>query len=502
MEEKAKLIFIDGGQILSEVPLDAGEWTLGRSRSCTIQIEDNEASSRHAVVRVTDAEVWLKDTGSKNGTYLNEKLLRGEVSLAPGDIVRIGKIQFRFEAPVPAIASAPTPSPEDESAGSETRFMAVPEEHGTRMLESEKLGAATGSDDGTVALPENATRMLEASELKGLQAGPKPTRGFPKVAAGIVLSLAVLGIAIFIAKQSQSSGERAAAFEVFRDQNGGFEFSLPENWSRSGKPGENLVSFKVQSAEGARAQLEVIQEVKADYEQTGLTQGFQQFLGECKIRHPEFVVLGQKKMELNEVMLIFYGFSSKEQQGKGIYLLDGDRRLIVEGYSSRRDYPVYADLFSTILQSFRLYQDQKYFDFPAPDEAVRRISLASPEQAAQKAREHFQRGKELLLKRDVRLDNLYRAIIEFQTSLQFAVSLTSRPSVYGEAASELKYALQLFNETVRRQRFEINRAYKQGDWQTAYWAASELMQRIPDKTDPLYQEAGAWVKKMTKKKKH
>ncbi len=499
MEQQTKLVFIDGDKILSEVPLDAGEWTMGRSRSCTIQIEDNEASSRHAMVRVTGTEAWLKDLGSKNGTYLNEKLLRGEVSLAPGDIVRIGKIQFRFEAPLPSAGSAPLP---DAEAGSETRFMAIPDEHGTRFLANDKVGAGDGLDDGTVALPENATRMLEASELKGLQASPKTSRGLPKIILGVLLSLALLGGAMFVAQRAKApEQDRDSVLEMYRDQDGGFELSLPEYWVRSGKPGDPLVTFNAQDAEGAKAQFKIMRDEKADYERTGLTPGFEQFLEESKTRHAEFSVLGQKTMEINDVMLVFYGFSSKEWQGKGIYLLEGGRRIVLEGYSSRRDYPVFADIFSTILQSFRLYHDQNYFDFPVPDEAIRRISLASPEQAAQKAKEHFLKGKELLQKRDVRLDNLYRAIREFQTSLRYAASLSSRPPIYGEAADELKYALALFNETIRRQRFELNRSYKQGDWQTAYWAASEWMQRVPDKTDPLHQEAGEWMKKLARKMK-
>jgi hypothetical protein len=504
MTEKPKLVFLDGETTVKEVPLDPGEWTLGRSRSCTIQLEDTEVSSRHAVLRVTGTEVWLKDAGSKNGSHLNEKLLRGEVSLASGDLVRIGNTRIRFEAPAAAdadFAVPPGPSPEAESAGAATRFMAVPEEHGTHMPEGEKLGATTGHDDGTVALQEGATRMLEASELKGLQASPKAARDIKKIVGGVVVSIAVLAGAFFLAKRTQGPNvELAVVLETIRDQEGIFEFSIPEHWSRSEKPDIGLVSFTFQD-HGANAQVDVMTETNADYELTGLTMGFNQFLEESKSRYSEFKLHGQKKMELNDVTVVFYAFSGKDRQGKGIYLINGTRRLVMEGHSPYRDYPVFADLFSTILQSFKLDKPQSYFDLPTPDEAVRRISLASPDQALQKAKDHFLQGKELLRKRDVRLDNLYRAVREFQTSLQFAVTLSTRPSVYREAAEELKYALQLFNEKVRRQRFEMNWAYKQGDRQAAYWAVCELMQMIPEKTDPVYQEASAWMKQLTKTKK-
>ena len=497
MDKKTKLVFLEGNTPVKEVPLDAGEWTLGRSHLCKIQLEDSEVSSQHAVVIVKGHEVRLKEGHSKNGTYLNDKLLRGEASLAPGDMVRIGNTRFRFEAPAGANADFTTPQTPGAEAESETRFMALPEEPDAHTLDGKKLGAKTAYDDGAAVLPENATRMLEPSEFKGLRTSPEFAWDVKKLAAGIVAALAILIGAVFLVKRSQSSGvEPAMAMETIHDRDGGFDLALPVRWNRFGKLGAGLVSFNYKDIDGAKAQVDVMKEVKAEYEQTGLTTGFNLFLEECKSRLPEFSLLDQRKMEVNDIVLLFYAFSSQAGQGKGIYLLDGDCRIVIEGHSSHDDYPAFADLYSTILQSFKLYHPQKYFDFPAPDDAVR---LTSPDQAIRQAKDHFLQGKELLRKRDVRLDNLYRAILEFQTSLQFAVNLTPRPPIYGQAAEELKYTRQLFNESVRRQRFEISRAYKEKDWQTAYWEVQKLMQMIPVKADPIYREAGAWVKKITRK---
>jgi hypothetical protein len=500
MEDKPKLVLLEGDQPARDIPLDPGECTMGRSRSCTIQIEDSEVSGKHAAIRVDGGEVWLKDCQSKNGTLLNEKPLRGEVSLAPGDVFRLGNTRFRFEAPVRA-AEEPAPPPPPAPEGGETRFMALPREPGTRILES-VAPAPPGREDGTAALPDNATRMLEASELKGLKAAPKAAWDFKKIAAGVAISILVLGGAVYFAMRPGAADvERPVGMEAYHDQDSAFEISLPENWSRSGKAESGVVTFAHADATGAKGQVDIRKDQNVEYDQTGLTGGFETVLEECRARYPEFALAGSKKMEVNDVMLLFYAFSSGAEQGKGIYLLNGDTRIVVEGHSARRDYPAFADLYSTILQGFKLYHGQKYFDFPLPDETIRKAALANPEQVAQQATERFKLGREYLQKRDVQLDNLYRSIHEFQSSLQRSYALSSRPAVYAQAAEELKYAHQLFDEAVRRQRFEINLAFKQGDLRTTYWEAHKLMQMIPNKTDPIYEEASWWVKRLSKKKR-
>jgi pSer/pThr/pTyr-binding forkhead associated (FHA) protein len=41
--------------------------------------------------------VWLEDAGSTNGTYLNGVKLSRPRKLTPGDLVRVGETDFRFD---------------------------------------------------------------------------------------------------------------------------------------------------------------------------------------------------------------------------------------------------------------------------------------------------------------------------------------------------------------------------------------------------------------------
>ena len=79
-----------------ELPLQPVTY-LGRDPACTIVIQDDAASGRHARLHQENGIWWLEDLGSRNGTMLNDLPLVRQISLTEGDVIGIGTIQFRFE---------------------------------------------------------------------------------------------------------------------------------------------------------------------------------------------------------------------------------------------------------------------------------------------------------------------------------------------------------------------------------------------------------------------
>lgn len=81
----------------SKLPLEVGQFcTLGRSSKSTFQIDDDNISSLHCKLTLTDNCIKLEDLGSKNGTYLNGvKVESGTVFL--GDEIRMGKVQILID---------------------------------------------------------------------------------------------------------------------------------------------------------------------------------------------------------------------------------------------------------------------------------------------------------------------------------------------------------------------------------------------------------------------
>lgn len=52
---------------------------------------DRFVSRIHATIEVTDPNVFLRDRGSTNGTFIDEERLSGRIQLSNGKIFRVGR---------------------------------------------------------------------------------------------------------------------------------------------------------------------------------------------------------------------------------------------------------------------------------------------------------------------------------------------------------------------------------------------------------------------------
>jgi len=81
-----------------EQELDSAPLSVGRGAENDIELRDDGfASARHARFQPRRDGVWVEDIGSTNGTYLNGSKLTRARRLTPGDVVRIGETDLRFE---------------------------------------------------------------------------------------------------------------------------------------------------------------------------------------------------------------------------------------------------------------------------------------------------------------------------------------------------------------------------------------------------------------------
>jgi hypothetical protein len=86
---------LDEGDV---VALDAHPLTVGRGRNNDIAIPgDDYASSRHARFEPRRDGVYVEDIGSTNGTFVNGIRLTRDRRLIPGDVVRVGETDLRYE---------------------------------------------------------------------------------------------------------------------------------------------------------------------------------------------------------------------------------------------------------------------------------------------------------------------------------------------------------------------------------------------------------------------
>ena len=73
--------------------------TIGRHSRNTIVLRDSYVSSEHALLAWRDAQWWLEDLGSRNGTQLNDVLLTAPAVISAGDVITLGDIRFKLEVP-------------------------------------------------------------------------------------------------------------------------------------------------------------------------------------------------------------------------------------------------------------------------------------------------------------------------------------------------------------------------------------------------------------------
>jgi FHA domain len=81
-----------------EFTVDSASLTIGRGGQNDVAIDGDEfASARHVRFEPRRDGVWVRDLGSTNGTYVNGIRIDDARRLAPGDVVRVGETDLRFE---------------------------------------------------------------------------------------------------------------------------------------------------------------------------------------------------------------------------------------------------------------------------------------------------------------------------------------------------------------------------------------------------------------------
>jgi pSer/pThr/pTyr-binding forkhead associated (FHA) protein len=92
--ETGRLVLPDG----NARTLDSSAVTIGRDSGNDIPLGDDDfASARHARVEPRRDGVWVEDVGSTNGTYVNGARIERPRRLKPGDVIRVGETDLRYE---------------------------------------------------------------------------------------------------------------------------------------------------------------------------------------------------------------------------------------------------------------------------------------------------------------------------------------------------------------------------------------------------------------------
>lgn len=106
-----RLVVLDGQAAQPEFVIDQDVAIIGRAHDCDVVLHDQEASRRHARIRLVDGRYVIEDVEAANRTVVNDHLLDGTRPLSDGDVILIGGVLLQAR-----IEDAPASPPEPVSA--------------------------------------------------------------------------------------------------------------------------------------------------------------------------------------------------------------------------------------------------------------------------------------------------------------------------------------------------------------------------------------------------
>jgi FHA domain-containing protein len=92
-----RLVILLGEPKGAALPLTGDSVTVGREGDNIIELDDTLVSRHHAVLVRNGAGYILRDLGSRNGSFVNDHPAK-DTPLKPGDHIRFGETEFRYES--------------------------------------------------------------------------------------------------------------------------------------------------------------------------------------------------------------------------------------------------------------------------------------------------------------------------------------------------------------------------------------------------------------------
>ena len=176
---KLSLVVATAGKALGQViPVKLAQFVIGRDPQCNLRPASALISKRHCAILIKGGQVFVRDFDSTNGTFINDKPVKGELPLQHDDILKVGPLAFKVQIEDQASISKPTPPP--KSSGSEDDEAAAAMLLGLQDESSSAAAAGSTSDSGVPAgstvfdLPNPVTGTGEAPAASGDKNAKKP----------------------------------------------------------------------------------------------------------------------------------------------------------------------------------------------------------------------------------------------------------------------------------------------------------------------------------------
>ena len=109
-------VLTEGKQKGNRLAITLPQFVIGRDPQCQLRPASPSISKRHCAILQRDNRAFVRDFDSTNGTFVNDRQIKGEIELQEGDRLRIGPIIFTVHLEAGAPVNRPTPPPPTKSA--------------------------------------------------------------------------------------------------------------------------------------------------------------------------------------------------------------------------------------------------------------------------------------------------------------------------------------------------------------------------------------------------
>ncbi|HUY93584.1 MAG TPA: SpoIIE family protein phosphatase [Pirellulales bacterium] len=149
---------LNAGQLF---PLQGKRSVLGRHPDCDIVLDVGAVSRQHAQILELDHQFYVEDLESRNGTFVNNELVKGRHRLQENDQVKVCDLLFSFHLAPPKPLTAEGDTDDSEAALGQTGGLALLVED-SNLSSSTIMSTVKASRAGLRASPVNAEMKLKA----------------------------------------------------------------------------------------------------------------------------------------------------------------------------------------------------------------------------------------------------------------------------------------------------------------------------------------------------
>lgn len=170
---KLSLVVATAGKALGQViPITLAQFVIGRDPQCNLRPASALISKRHCAILIKNGQVFVRDFDSTNGTFINDKPVKGELPMQHDDVLKVGPLAFKVRIEDQASISKPTPPPKSSAGADDEAAAAL-----LLGLQDDSSSAGEGSPTSDSGVPAGSTIFDLPNPVTGTGEAPAAGSG-------------------------------------------------------------------------------------------------------------------------------------------------------------------------------------------------------------------------------------------------------------------------------------------------------------------------------------